>query len=154
MKKLSSVIWGIVLIAGGAIFALNALNITNIDIFFDGWWTLFIIVPCAVGLFTEREKTGNIIGIAVGIFLLLCCQDIPIFCSVQEQTQRIIPPIMVPITKVAILQMISACVPMLYGERLGMQDIHYVIWWIKILRQGRSPIQRWKSQTIILISGV
>ena len=76
MKKVSSILWGIVLIAAGALFALNALNITNIDIFFDGWWTLFIIVPCAVGLFTEREKTGNIIGIAVGVFLLLCCQDI------------------------------------------------------------------------------
>ena len=36
MKKISSVIWGIVLIAAGALFALNALNITNIDIFFDG----------------------------------------------------------------------------------------------------------------------
>ena len=76
MKKFSSVIWGIVLIAAGLLFALNALNITNINIFFDGWWTLFIIVPCAVGLFTEREKTGNIIGIAVGVFLLLCCQGI------------------------------------------------------------------------------
>ena len=76
MKKISSILWGIVLIVAGALFALNALNITNIDIFFDGWWTLFIIVPCTVGLFTEREKTGNIIGIAVGVFLLLCCQDI------------------------------------------------------------------------------
>lgn len=76
MKKISNVIWGIVLIAAGAVFALNELNITNINIFFDGWWTLFIIVPCAVGLFTEREKTGNIIGIAIGVFLLLCCQDI------------------------------------------------------------------------------
>ena len=76
MKKISSIIWGIVLIAAGALFALNALNITDIDIFFDGWWTLFIIVPCAVGLFTEREKTGNIIGIIIGVFLLLCCWDI------------------------------------------------------------------------------
>ncbi len=76
MKKISSVVWGIVLIAVGGLFALNALNITNIDVFFDGWWTVFIIVPCAVGLFTEREKTGNIIGIAIGVFLLLCCQGI------------------------------------------------------------------------------
>ncbi len=76
MKKISNVVWGIVLIAAGALFALNALNITNIDVFFDGWWTLFIIVPCVVDLFTEREKTGNIIGIAVGVFLLLCCQDV------------------------------------------------------------------------------
>lgn len=76
MKKTSNVIWGIVLVAAGVLVALNALNITSIDIFFDGWWTLFIIVPSAVGLFTEREKTGNIIGLAVGVFLLLCCRDI------------------------------------------------------------------------------
>ena len=76
MRKVSSVIWGIVLIVAGALFALNALNITNVDIFFDGWWTLFIIVPCGIGFFTEREKMGNIIGLAVGVFLLLCCQDV------------------------------------------------------------------------------
>lgn len=76
MKKASSILWGVVLIALGAIFALNALNITSIDVFFDGWWTLFIIVPCFIGLFTEREKTGNLIGIAIGVFLLLCCRDI------------------------------------------------------------------------------
>jgi len=76
MKKTSSILWGIVLLAVGVVIALNALNITNIDLFFDGWWTLFIIVPCAIGLFTEREKTGNLIGIAVGVFLLLCCWDI------------------------------------------------------------------------------
>lgn len=76
MKNKSNVIWGIVLIAAGVLFALNAMKITDIDVFFDGWWTLFIILPCTVGLFTEREKTGNIIGIAVGVFLLLCCQDI------------------------------------------------------------------------------
>lgn len=76
MKKISSIIWGIVLIAVGAVFVLNALNITSIEMFFDGWWTLFIIVPCAIGLFTEREKTGNIIGVTVGVFLLLCCQKV------------------------------------------------------------------------------
>ena len=76
MKKTSSILWGILLVAAGVIFALNALNITDIDVFFDGWWTLFIIVPCVVGVFNEREKTGNLVGIAIGVFLLLCCQDI------------------------------------------------------------------------------
>lgn len=76
MKKASRVLWGIVLIAAGVVLALNVLEITDINIFFDGWWTLFIIVPCAVGLFTEREKTGNIIGIVIGVILLLCCQGI------------------------------------------------------------------------------
>jgi len=76
MKKISRFVWGIVLVAAGTLFALNALNITDIDVFFDGWWTLFIIVPCTVDLFTEREKMGNLIGIAVGISLLLCCRGI------------------------------------------------------------------------------
>lgn len=76
MKKISSILWGIVLILAGGIFALNALDFINVNVFFNGWWTLFIIVPCVVGLFTEREKTGNIIGIAVGVFLLLCCRDV------------------------------------------------------------------------------
>ncbi len=52
------------------------LGITNINIFFDGWWTLFIIIPCFIGLFKEREKTGNIIGLLIGTALLLCCQNI------------------------------------------------------------------------------
>ena len=76
MKKASKILWGILLIVAGGILALNAFNITDINIFFDGWWTLFIIIPCVIGLFTEREKTGNIIGILVGVFLLLCCQDV------------------------------------------------------------------------------
>lgn len=76
MKKISKILWGIALIAIGGIFALNAFGITNIEVFFDGWWTLFIIVPCFIGIITEREKTGNIIGLLIGIFLLLCCQNV------------------------------------------------------------------------------
>ena len=82
MKKWNRAIWGIVLAAAGILFALNALEITNIDIFFDGWWTLFILVPSFVGLFTERDKTGNIIGLLVGVFLLLCSRDILDFSMV------------------------------------------------------------------------
>ena len=92
MKKVSSVLWGIVLIAAGVLLALNLFNITDINLFFDGWWTLFIIVPCAIGLFTEREKTGNLIGIAIGVLLLLCCQDILSFAMVWK---LIVPAIIV-----------------------------------------------------------
>ena len=76
MKKASNILWGLLFVAAGVILALNAFGFTNIDIFFDGWWTLFIIVPCAVNLFTSYDKTGSLIGIFVGVFLLLCCQDV------------------------------------------------------------------------------
>ena len=84
MKKTGNVLWGILLVVAGVVLALNALNITDINIFFDGWWTLFIIVPCGIGLFTEREKTGNIIGLVIGVCLLLCCQEVLSFSMLWE----------------------------------------------------------------------
>lgn len=78
-QQVKSILWGVVLIAIGIVFALNAFGLTTFHIFFDGWWTLFLIVPCTIDLFTERDKTGSIIGLAIGIFLLLCCQDILTF---------------------------------------------------------------------------
>ena len=76
MKKFGNVLWGIVLIGIGLIIGGNALSITNINIFFDGWWTMFIIIPCFIGLFKDNEKTGNLIGLLIGVALLLACQDI------------------------------------------------------------------------------
>ena len=68
--------WGIVFIVIGIIIALNTLKITKIDLFFDGFWTLFIIVPSIIGIFTEKDKKGNIIGLIIGILLLLACRDL------------------------------------------------------------------------------
>ena len=76
MKKVSNVLLGMILVIIGVILGLNASGITRIDIFFDGWWTLFIIVPCVCGLFTSYDKSGDIIGICIGVFLLLCCQNV------------------------------------------------------------------------------
>lgn len=76
MKKLNGILWGIALIAIGAILALNAFDIIAFDIFFKGWWTLFIIVPCLIALITERDKIGSIIGLCVGVLLLLSCRGI------------------------------------------------------------------------------
>ena len=76
MKKISTVIVGIVFIVVGVIVGLNSFGITNINIFFDGWWTLLIIIPAINGLVTNEEKTGSIIWLIIGIALLLGCQDL------------------------------------------------------------------------------
>ena len=76
MIKISNILWGLVFIVVGVIFGLNALNITDINIFFDGWWTLFIIVPCFIGLFKDEDKSSNLIGLVIGICLLLGCINI------------------------------------------------------------------------------
>ena len=76
MKKFGNILWGIVLIVIGLIIGGNSLGITSINIFFNGWWTLIIIIPCFIGLFKENEKTGNVIGLLIGIALLLACQGL------------------------------------------------------------------------------
>lgn len=75
MKKVNTVIIGILFIIVGVIIGLNSFGITNINIFFSGWWTLFIIIPAINGIISDDEKLGSIIWLIVGIILLLGCQD-------------------------------------------------------------------------------
>lgn len=76
MKSFSNILWGIVLVLLGLVFGLNAIGVTDINLFFDGWWTLIIIIPCFINLFHDDEKIGSLIGVCIGVFLLLGCQGI------------------------------------------------------------------------------
>ena len=76
MKRFGDFLWGLLFITLGLIIGLNALGITDINIFFDGWWTLFIIVPCFIGLLKDQNKLGNFIGLIVGLVLLLAAQGV------------------------------------------------------------------------------
>ncbi len=80
MKKNNSVgiILGLLFLVIGGGYLLEVFGvIDNFTIFFDGWWTLFIIVPCFCGLFrNDGARIGNLIGIAIGLFLLLMAQDV------------------------------------------------------------------------------
>lgn len=76
MRDIKKIVIGAVILAAGVLFALNALNVTDIDIFFPGWWTLFIIIPSGIGLITDKDKTGSAIGLAVGVVLLLWQLDV------------------------------------------------------------------------------
>lgn len=94
MKNMRNILWGLIFIVVGIIFGLNALDITNIDIFFDGWWTLIIIIPSFIDLFKEDKKISDIIGILIGVALLLCCQNILDFSIVLK--------LMLPVTLVIV----------------------------------------------------
>lgn len=94
MNKISNLLWGFVFIVVGVIFGLNILDITNIDIFFDGWWTLFIIIPCFIGLFKDEDRSSNLIGLIIGICLLLGCMDIVEFSLIWK---LMVPAILVMI---------------------------------------------------------
>ena len=76
MKHIKPIIWGVAIIALGIIFGGNALGLFDLNIFFDGWWTLFIIVPSVIGLITEKEKFSSLAFLIAGILLLLAAQDV------------------------------------------------------------------------------
>lgn len=80
MKKNNSVgiILGLLFLVIGVGYLAEVLGfVEEFTIFFDGWWTLFIIVPCFCGLCTKGgSKVGYLIGIAIGLFLLLSAQDV------------------------------------------------------------------------------
>ena len=76
MKKARAIIWGVAIIALGVIFAGKAIGWFDFDIFFKGWWTLFIIVPSVISLFTEKDKLASLGFISAGIILLLAAQEV------------------------------------------------------------------------------
>lgn len=75
-NRITNALGGVIFILLGVIFAGNAMNVWSIDLFFNGWWTVFIIVPSFIGLFQNGSRTGSMVGLIIGIMLLLSAQDI------------------------------------------------------------------------------
>ena len=76
MKQSLKIAFGLALIAAGVLWILNVLGVLTFDFSTKGWWALFVIVPCIFGLFSDRDKVGPCIGIAVGVLLLLAARDV------------------------------------------------------------------------------
>lgn len=76
MSKVKSAVWGVILVILGVVIGLKTTGIIDFDFFFDGWWTLFIIVPSVVSMFDSASRKDGIIGTLIGVVLLLMCQDI------------------------------------------------------------------------------
>ena len=91
MKNLESIVIGLILIAIGVIIGLNTLNITDINIFFDGWWTLFIIIPSIISLLKFNSVASSLTWLTIGVVLLLCCRDVLSFDLALELLLPIIP---------------------------------------------------------------
>ena len=76
MKRANGLFIGVIFILIGLLYAGSAMDLFEFSIFFPGFWTLFIIIPCFYGLFKKgEEKTGYIIGLVVGLCFLINAQD-------------------------------------------------------------------------------
>jgi predicted membrane protein len=77
MKRVKEIVIGVIVVLLGILLLLKSLGIIeNFNIFFDGWWTLFIIIPAIIGFISDKDKTTDLIALIVGVLLLLGARDI------------------------------------------------------------------------------
>lgn len=70
-NKLTNVLWGIFFIIVGIGIGGEIFDLWNFSLFFRGWWTLFIIIPCFIGMIQNGIGSGSTIGFIIGIMLFL-----------------------------------------------------------------------------------
>ena len=75
-NKFSNRLWGLAIILVGVGYLGEILNIWDFNLFFNGWWTLFIIVPGVISIIESGFNVGNSFCVILGTLLLLSYQDI------------------------------------------------------------------------------
>ncbi len=85
-------LWGLVLVAAGLFVAGYALDLFAFNLFFKGFWTLFILIPSVIGLVKYGFRVSSVAGITIGVLLLLSVYDI---LSFPTTVKLIIPALLV-----------------------------------------------------------
>ncbi len=77
-NRLGNLVWGLLFIAIGIGFAGHLFKLWNFSLFFNfnGWWTLFIIIPCILSMIQHNVGVGNVVGLSIGVLLLLSAQNL------------------------------------------------------------------------------
>ena len=81
-NKRTNIFLGLVFLLIGVFSLLGSLNIVSFNIFFPGWWTLFIIIPSIICMLEEKINFANVFSLTLGIILLLSVNNIISFSLV------------------------------------------------------------------------
>ena len=73
---LSRIFIGLIVVAIGIGYLGNALWNWDFKIFFDGWWTLFLIIPAIYSLIKWKINLFSILLLVTGVALLLNAQGL------------------------------------------------------------------------------
>lgn len=71
MKSKTNLLLGLFFILLGVSFAGKAFGLWHFNIFFRGWWTLFLIIPCGISILQNGFRAGSVIGLGIGLLLFL-----------------------------------------------------------------------------------
>lgn len=69
-KNLSMLFLGAVLILFGVLWGGNSFGLWQVDVFFHGWWTLFLIIPPIFGMIQHGVKSFDLIVLFIGLVFL------------------------------------------------------------------------------------
>ncbi|MDD3477462.1 MAG: hypothetical protein PHP32_01120 [Candidatus Izemoplasmatales bacterium] len=69
MNKDNRNLFGILLIVAGVAILFRILNIWHFTLWFDGWWTFFLIIPAILSIGKQGVNTGNVILLGIGLYL-------------------------------------------------------------------------------------
>lgn len=75
-KTVTPLLFGLVLILVGLGYLGSTFLGWNFNLFFDGWWTLFIIIPTFASIVAHGPSVGNVTGCLIGVLLLLKAQNV------------------------------------------------------------------------------
>lgn len=82
MQNRQSNTLGILLILLGIFLAGKIFLNWNFSFFFDGWWTLFIIVPSILSIKKKGFATKPLLGLVIGVLLFLSARDAISFTTI------------------------------------------------------------------------
>lgn len=126
MKKFTGILLGALLVACGVIYALDAFEIAHISFSLDGWWTLFLIVPCLSGMLRGRDILGNFAGLVLGVLLLLAARDV---FSYDVVWKLLVPMVIVVLGIKMIVKAVGAPAvekaPPVEGEKLEVSGVFH-----------------------------
>jgi len=70
-NKIADLLFGLCFMIAGVGLAGNAFGWWNYRLFFDGWWTLIIIIPMIISIYKSGFHAFNTIALFIGVVLLL-----------------------------------------------------------------------------------
>lgn len=75
-RKRDNQLVGVILILLGFYWACRSLGVIHFSIFFDGWWTFLIMIPCLLNFIQGKSRGTSLSGIILAGMLLLWKQDV------------------------------------------------------------------------------
>jgi len=75
-RDITTIIVGLLFLAAGVAVGGSMLGFFDFTISFDGWWTLFLILPALLSIVQGGFSAGNMVLLSIGVVLLLDAQNV------------------------------------------------------------------------------